>query len=169
MSQDTNIIARYHPAQIILHWIVVAAIIFQMVFHESIVRVRAAIRDGETPLYQDINFAWLHVIVGSIIFFAVIARLYLRFKLGAPAPSPKTSKIQTKAAHAVHWLLYALLLAMVITGGLTWNGVADLGGLHGALNITLFFLAVGHAVAAGINHFVRKDGTLHRMRLKSTE
>jgi superoxide oxidase len=169
MSQDTNTTARYHPAQIILHWIVVIAIVLQIVFHESIVSVSAAVRDGKNPSPQDINFAWLHLIVGSIIFFAVIARLYLRFKNGVPAPSPKTSTTQAKIAHTVHWLLYALLLAMVITGGLTWNGVAALGGLHGAINIILFFLAVGHALAAVINHFVRKDGTLHRMRLKSTE
>ncbi len=165
MSQDKNLVSRYHPAQVVLHWIVVVAIALQMIFHESIVRVSAAIRDGQTPIHQDINLAWLHVTVGTIIFFAVIARVYLRFKQGVPAPSPKTSKTQTKIAHAVHWLLYVLLLAMVITGGLTWNGVADLGRVHGALNITLFFLALGHVVAAVINHVVRKDGTLSRMRL----
>ncbi len=32
MSQDTNTTARYHPAQIILHWIVVIAIVLQIVF-----------------------------------------------------------------------------------------------------------------------------------------
>ncbi len=169
MSRYTNATARYHPAQIILHWVVVIAIVLQIAFHESIVNVSAAIHDGKTPPPQDMNFAWFHVIIGSIIFFAVIARLYLRFTQGAPAPTPGKSIIQTKIAHTVHWLLYVLLLAMVITGGLTWNGVADLGGLHGVMNIILFFLAVGHALAAVINHFVRKDGTLHRMRLKGAD
>jgi superoxide oxidase len=63
----------------------------------------------------------------------------------------------------MHWSLYGLLLAMVVTGMLTWNEIAPLGGLHFILSTALFFAALAHAAAALFNQFVRKDGTLARM------
>jgi len=64
----------------------------------------------------------------------------------------------------MHKALYGLLLAMVVTGMLTWNEIAPLGDLHFWLANALFFAALAHAAAAIFNHFVRKDGTLARMR-----
>ena len=71
--------------------------------------------------------------------------------------------MQAKIATGVHWSLYGTLIAMVITGGMTWNGDADLGYVHWLLNIVLFGLITAHAAAAMFNQFVRKDGTLARM------
>ena len=93
----------------------------------------------------------------------MLARLYLRNRYGAPGHAPGTSETQAKIATLVHWSLYGTLIAMVITGGMTWNGVADLGYVHWLLNIVLFGLITAHAAAAIFNQFVRKDGTLARM------
>ena len=61
------------------------------------------------------------------------------------------------------FLPVTVLLAMVVTGILTWNNIAALGGVHFAINVALFFLVLGHAAAAICNQLLRKDRTLRRM------
>ncbi|MFK7993074.1 MAG: cytochrome b [Granulosicoccus sp.] len=154
---------RYRPAQIILHWVVVVGVITQIAIHESIVRFTDALATGTTPGSTDTVLAWMHVSVGSTILLAVLARLYLRFRYGAPGHAPGTPPMQARMADFVHRLLYVLLLGMALTGMLTWNGIAPLGDLHFYINVVLFFVVLGHAGAAIYNQLVRKDGTLRRM------
>ena len=159
----TNAPTSYRPAQIILHWVVFAAIWVQWLFNEPMKRTIEAMQRGATPAGNDMIMAWVHVGFGSTILLAVLARLYLRFRYGTPGHAPGTSAMQAKIATGVHWSLYGTLIAMVITGGMTWNGVADMGYVHWLLNIVLFGLITAHAAAAMFNQFVRKDGTLARM------
>jgi len=153
----------YRPAQIILHWVVFAAIWVQWLFNEPMKRTLETMQNGTTPAYTDVIMAWVHVGFGSTIFVAVLARLYLRYRYGTPGHAPGTPEMQAMIATWMHRALYAAIIAMAVTGGLTWNGVADLGYVHWVLNIVLFFLITAHAAAALFNQFVRKDGTLRRM------
>lgn len=153
----------YRPAQIWLHWIVVIGVIVQIGFHDPIVAVIDARQAGLTPADADLTSAMVHVTVGSIILLAVLARLYLRFRHGVPGHAPGTSAAQARIASIMHNALYGLLLAMVVTGMLTWNDIAPLGGVHFGINVALFFAALAHGLAAIFNQFVRKDGTLARM------
>lgn len=153
----------YRPAQIWLHWIVVVGVILQIGFNEAIVAVVDAREAGQAATDADMTWAWVHVGIGFAILLAVVARLYLRLRHGVPGHAPVTSAAQAKVATIMHNALYALLLAMVITGMLTWNEIAPLGGLHFALGTALFFAALAHAAAALFNQLVRKDGTLARM------
>lgn len=155
--------AAYRPAQIWLHWIVVLGVILQISLNGAIVAVIDARDAGQAPAVSDMTWAWVHVGVGSTIFLAVIARLYLRWRYGAPGRAPGTSALQARIALIMHGALYSLLLSMVFTGMLTWNGIAPLGVLHFAINVALFFAALAHAAAAIFNQLVRKDGTLARM------
>lgn len=159
----THAPTQYRPAQIILHWFVFIAIWVQWLFNAPIKRAVEAMQSGATPASGDLNMAFVHVGFGSTILLAVLARLYLRYRYGAPGHAPGTPALQARIATAVHHTLYATLLGMVITGGLTWNGVADLGSVHQYLNILLFGLISAHAAAALFNQFIRKDGTLRRM------
>lgn len=154
----------YRPAQIWLHSIVVIGVILQIGFNEAIVAVVDAREAGQAPAAADMTWAWFHVGIGSVILLAVIARLVLRFRHGMPGHAPGTSAKQARIATLMHNALYGLLLAMVVTGMLTWNEIAPLGGLHFALSTALFFAAITHGLAALFNQFVRKDGTLARMR-----
>lgn len=154
---------HYRPAQKVLHWVVVLGVTIQIANHEAIVRVNEAVISSASATSQDTTFAWIHVSVGTIILLSVLARLYLRFKYGAPAHVPGTPPLQAKLANAMHWALYALLLGMVVTGMITWNGIAQLGDVHFYINVALFLLVLGHAGAALYNQFIRKDGTLRRM------
>ncbi|MCF1710279.1 cytochrome b/b6 domain-containing protein [Tabrizicola sp. J26] len=160
MSQTA---VAYRPAQIWLHWSVVIGVIVQIGFHDPIVAVVDAREAGQAPTASDVSLAWVHVGVGSLILLAVLARLYLRWRHGTPGHAPGTSVLQARSATLMHAVLYGLLLAMVVTGMLTWTGIAPLGGLHFAINVALFFSALVHAAAAIFNQVVRKDGTLARM------
>jgi len=159
----TNTPTSYRTAQIILHWVVFGAIWVQWLFNEPMKRTIEAMQTGTTPAHGDMTMALVHVSFGSTILLAVLTRLYLRYRYGAPGHAPGTSPMQAKIATVVHWSLYGTLIAMVITGGMTWNGVADLGYVHWLLNLVLFALITAHAAAAIFNQFVRKDGTLARM------
>lgn len=154
----------YHPAQIWLHWIVVIGVILQIGFNDAIVAVVDAREAGQAPSAPDLTSAWFHVGIGSLILLAVIARLVLRWRHGVPGHAPGTTAVQARMAGIMHNALYGLLLALVVTGMLTWNGIAPLGGLHFVLGTALFFAALAHAAAALFNQFIRKDGTLARMR-----
>ena len=156
--------AAYRPAQIWLHWIVVLGVILQISFNSAIVAVVDARQAGQAPAASDMTWAWVHVGIGSTILLAVIARLVLRWRHGVPGNAPGTPALQARIASMMHGALYGLLLAVVVTGMLTWNGIAPLGGLHSGLNMALFFAALAHAAAAIFNQFARKDGTLARMK-----
>jgi cytochrome b561 len=155
--------AIYRPAQIWLHWIVVIGVILQIGFNSAIVAVVDAREAGQAPTPDDMTWAWFHVGIGSVILIAVIARLILRRRYGAPGHAIGTSAIQARIASIMHNALYGLLFGMTVTGMLTWNEIAPLGGVHFALSTALFFAAIAHAAAAIFNQFVRKDGTLARM------
>lgn len=137
------------------------AVLIQILLHEPIVRVMQAAAIGEAPVPADKLLAWLHVGIGSIIFCALIARLYLRFTHGVPADAGSSQ--QAKAASIVHMAFYWLLIAMFITGILTWNNIAPLGSAHFITNAILFFLIIGHILAVIFNHLVRKQKVMKRM------
>jgi cytochrome b561 len=155
--------AAYRPAQIWLHWIVVIGVILQIGFNEATVAVVDAREAGEAAADADMTWAMVHVSIGFAILLAVIAWLALRFRHGVPGPAPGTPAAQGRVATLMHNALYGLLIAMVITGMLTWNEIAPLGGVHFAISTALFFAAIAHGLAAIFNQFVRKDGTLTRM------
>lgn len=155
---------HYRPLQKFLHWFVVIGVMAQIANHEAMVRVNEAVNStAATPEDTDTYLAWIHAGVGTLIFVAVVARLYMRFKYGAPGHAPGTSASQAKLADLMHKSLYVLLLAMVATGMATWNGIAPLGQVHFIINVILFFSVLAHAAAALYNQFIKKDGTMSRM------
>lgn len=129
----------------------------------------------------------LHKSLGVSVFFLVWLRLGWRLG-GGPLPVPDPAPAwQLRAADAVHWLLYALMIAMPFSGLLmsqfggrdtSWFGLftipaflpenKELAGqikeLHqDVLWPLLVLLVAGHALAALWHHVVMKDNTLRRM------
>lgn len=153
----------YRPAQIALHWFVMLGVIVQIAIHEPMVRETTAQYAGATPDPADATLAMAHGVLGTLIFGAVLARLYLRRRNGVPGHAPGTSAAQAMLAELVHNALYVCLLAMGVTGMVTRAGAANLGNLHFYINVTMFALILLHAGAALYNQFVRKDDTLVRM------
>jgi len=101
---------RYTNVAIILHWLIAAAIIFQMVL---------GWRLGDMPkgatayaLFQ------LHKSIGFTILFLSVARLAWRF-MHAPPPLPSHMKAWEKtASHLVHIGFYVIMIGLPMTGWL---------------------------------------------------
>ena len=130
-------------------------------------------------------YSW-HKWAGVTVFVLVWLRLAWRITHRPPAlPSGMPVHMQW-AAHLGHFLLYALMIAIPLSGWLmssakgvqtVWFGVLPLPDLldkdkalghllaevHEALNVGLLLLVAGHAAAALFHHVVHKDDTLRRM------
>ena len=126
-----------------------------------------------------------HKLLGFVLLWLIVARLFYRLRNGAPRDEPNLPAWQKGAAHATHWSLYLLLLAVPLSGwiGVSLYGARDIFGLfslpplsgvdqplsdkvfvwhfRGAMLILL--LAIAHIGAGLYHHFIRKDGVLRRM------
>jgi cytochrome b561 len=127
-----------------------------------------------------------HRPLGIVILVLMLLRLFWRIG-NPPPPLPATLNSAGKvAARATHWLLYALLVCIPLTGWIkagaegipvSFFGMGALPALSGdnpalaetlrtvhlLLNTTLLVLVPVHIVAALWHQFWKHDGTLQRM------
>ena len=176
MTTDTSL--RYTRTAQSLHWLM-ALMIFGLLalgFYMS-----------DLPLSPDKlqYYAW-HKWAGVSAFALVWLRLAWRITHQPPAMPDSMSTTLQWGAHAGHFLLYALMICIPVSGWLmssakgfqtVWFGVLpipdligkdkllgeNLAELHEALNIGLLLLIAGHTVAAFFHHVIHKDHTLRRM------
>lgn len=154
----------YSRAQISLHWAVALLVIYQLLFSDGMSEVWRSFRQsGVTTMTLA---AWMHIIFGMLVLAFGLWRLALRGTRGVPAGPAGESRLIRLAGAAGHWALYALMLAMPITGLLAWyGGFTSLGGLHGdILKLLLIVMIALHLVAALWHQFALKDNLLNRMR-----
>ena len=169
----------YTPVAKGLHWLMAAMILGLLAL---------GIYMHELPLSpQKLElYAW-HKWFGVTVFLLVWLRLAWRVTHRPPALPDSISPLMRLAAHAGHFLLYVLMIAIPLSGWLmssakgfqtVWFGVLpipdllgrdrELGDLlqqvHKLLNLLLMLTLAGHVVAALWHHFVLKDDTLRRMR-----
>jgi cytochrome b561 len=130
-------------------------------------------------------YAW-HKWAGVSAFLLALLRLLWRFSHRPPALPASLSKNLQLAAHAGHGLLYALMLAIPLSGWLmssakgfqtVWFGMLPipdllakdkalgdlLQGVHFSLNLLFLLILAGHIGAALKHHFIDKDDILRRM------
>ena len=162
----------------LLHWLVVLLILAM---------AWIGLTMGDLPNGPDkIATYALHKSIGITILVLVLLRLGWRLHAGAPAPVPGTPNWQDRIASLTHWALYALPLAMPISGWvlnsssgfpLQWFGLVNLPAIVGRdqelhelaenMHETLFWilitLVVLHAAAAFYHHLFQRDATLARM------
>lgn len=162
-----------------LHWLVVVLIL-------ALAIVGLTMGDlPRTPKYFWVYTA--HKSLGITVLVLVLLRLLWRWYAGAPRPVEGTPGWQHRIASVTHWLLYALILAMPLSGWLydsasglrpfklfglvtmpklvgpnefirTWSHSA-----HEILFWVLVALVVAHAGAAIYHHLFQRDATLARM------
>lgn len=127
-----------------------------------------------------------HKWIGVTVFLLMMLRLYWRMTHRPPALPESMPRWERIAAESVHYLLYALLFLIPISGWLmssakgvqtVWFGVLPLPDLvgkdkalgellhqvHELLNYTLFGVLGGHIGAALKHHFIERDDILARM------
>jgi cytochrome b561 len=167
----------YTRTAIALHWL--AGILILCGFALGLWMVDLPIAPRTLRLYG------YHKWIGITVFLLALIRLAWRAASPAPVPLPMP-EWQQRAAAVAHHLLYALMLAIPLSGWLyssaTGVQVVYLGlfplpdlvpkdkalasvlkALHATLNFTLLALIILHAGAALKHHFVDRDGVLVRM------
>lgn len=168
---------RYSSTAIALHW--ASALLVFCGFGLGLFMTGLEISPAKLRFY-----AW-HKWIGVTVFVLAAARLAWRARVPAPTMPPMPDW-QARAARAVHALLYALMLAIPVSGWLyssaTGVSVLYLGlvplpdlvakdkalagvllAVHQTLNATLACAVVLHVAAAAKHQWLDRDGLLGRM------
>jgi cytochrome b561 len=164
------------PAKII-HWLIVALLAVQYPIGWLMPDLHRGMTPGTAMTF--------HVSIGMSIL--VLTALRLAWRLTHPvAPESSLPAWQRLSSEAVHWLLYALVLATTLSGWLFasfrgWsvsffylvplpmlasdNEAAGrtVDGLHQAMELALLVTIVIHVAAALAHIFVYRDGVMQRM------
>lgn len=169
---------RYTRIAIFLHWLLALGLIGT--FALGLYMEGLPFSPNKLQLYS-----W-HKWAGMTLLTLAVLRLAWRLSHPAPALPSTMGPLARLAAHAGHWTLYLLMLAIPMSGWLmssaqgvsvVWFGVVplpdlvakntDLGAAllnaHVLLNYLLLLTVVGHVGAALHHHFIKKDTILSRM------
>ena len=161
---------RYHPVLVTLHWLI-ALLIFLALAAGFFLKGLPNDSAKWAPL-------GIHMRIGQIILFLMIARLVTRYLTKRPAPADAGHPLLNKLAVIVHGLLYVAAMGMAVAGmgtvaqaGLNVPGASlpeDFFAFparygHGYLAIVLIILIATHVGAALYHQFIRKDNLLSRM------
>ena len=177
VAEQNSETTRYSAAAIVLHWLTALLVVAGFKLGLSMV--------GLPFSRQKLQwYAW-HKWIGITIWLLTWGRLAWRWRHPAP-PMELMPAWQQRAAVVTHALLYALLVAIPLSGWLyssaTGVQVVYLGllplpdlvpkdkamadvlrGVHVTLNFTLLALVCIHGAAALKHHFVDRDAVLIRM------
>lgn len=172
MNDDTE--ARYGPVTRTLHWLMAGLIFWQLL------KFGDRIAEGEHWVGQTL-VPW-HVSIGTLVLALALIRIV--WVLAGPESRPAHDRSTAFLVRSGHFLLYAFMLLMPVTGiltmlgggyGLTAFGIeifaegekvawaAGLGSLHAPLAWTFAALIAGHVGMALIHHVVHRDDTLRRI------
>lgn len=161
----------------VLHWLM-AVLILSMLFIG--VGMVASVSERHEWLIR------IHKPLGIAILILAVVRLIVRLRNPPPPLPADLPAIQKFAAHASHWVLYALMLilplvgwAMLSAGGypvmlseslrlppifpVSATAFAILRHAHALLAILLFLTFLAHLGAALYHGLIRRDGVLRSM------
>jgi cytochrome b561 len=170
--------SRYASTAIGLHWIMAALLL-------TLFGVGLYMHDLPLSPWKLRVYSW-HKWAGLTAFFLLLVRLAWRATHRPPQLPAAMAPALRWAAHAGHGLIYALMVAIPISGWLmssakgfqtVYLGVLPIPDLldknkalgdllaqvHASLNFLLAAVVVGHAGAAVKHHFIDKDDVLTRM------
>ncbi len=173
--KSTNI--RYTSVAIGLHWITAVLIIYMLFWGEGLIKAWG----GATPANPG-----LHASLGITILILAVLRLGWRLMNPPPADVPMPAW-QSKVSHALHWLFYAVIILIPLSGmaaldnsiagkhpdfaNLTYFGLFTVphfslswfGSSHEVMTKLAIVLLILHVGAALKHQFYDKDNLLKRM------
>lgn len=153
----------YSRAQIALHWAVFLLLVSQYLLEDGISSAWRAYRRGEEAGF-DLTVP-LHVFGGIAILLLVLWRVALRLRRGAPALPAGGNPMLDRIAGITHLALYALLLALPVSGALAWfGGLTQPSEVHEAMTTALLIVSGLHILGALYHQFVLRDGLMERMK-----
>ena len=166
---------RYDRATLAFHWLTAVLVVEQW--------VGAHVIDDFAKGAPRIAARSVHISFGLFLGFVLVARLVWRVTQGRKLPPANEGFLQF-IAKGTHWLLYALLVAIVPVGmflvwtqGDSYFGLFsvpafdagnrllrhNVGELHKLLANAILIISSLHVAAALVHHFVWHDDVLLRM------
>ena len=168
---------RYHPALVVLHWLLAIMIIFGLVMGGMFL--------SKLPNDDPLKLFGLrgHMTFGIAILALMLIRLAIRWRSESPPRADAGNRLLNAVAVAVHWSLYLTVIAMAASGA----GLAVSAGLpaivfggsgeplpanfhefpprivHGILANVLTVLILAHFAGFLFHQFIRRDGLFKRM------
>jgi cytochrome b561 len=168
---------QYGTTAKVFHWLIVALLLVQYPLGWLMPDIHRGMKPGDA-------MTW-HISIGIVMLVLIVLRFAWRLTHPVP-PESSLPTWQRVGSEAMHWLLYALVLATTITGWLFasfrgWsvsflflapmpmlsagNPAAGkmIDGWHQAMEWSLL-VVIGLHVAAALTHlFVYRDRVMHRM------
>jgi cytochrome b561 len=164
---------RYHPVHVAMHWLVALLTILLLLVGSFVL--------SPTPNDQELPMLGGHKMMGVTLGLLMLIRLITRYAFKRPAEANEDNPLLRFLARAVHFLLYAGVLAMLFSGGALSNAYGldnILKGngsmpedlfiyperlMHAAFTYLMFALVAMHAGAALFHQFIKKDNLMARM------
>jgi cytochrome b561 len=183
MSANLHTSGSFTPLAKFMHWLMAA--IWIAVWGLGYVAVT-----WRTELNEHHGLTIAHKAIASTLLFLIVLRAVWRLTHPAPPLPDSMSRAMKKAAHAGHFLLYAVALIALPVSGWLWSSVADkpimvlwlfrlppltapnpdLYDLMKDIHVTLAFstgaLIVGHILVALKHGLIDKDGVMTSMMPK---
>ena len=170
----------HHPGAKALHWITALAVL-------GLLGVGLWMTDLPLGLLKLEVYGW-HKWIGLTVLVLTMVRLWWRWRHPPPPLPGALPNWERRAAHAAHWALFFLLLAMPISGwlmnsaagvGLYWFGYVPIPDLvprdpalfetlrtvHRVLSRLLMAVVALHVGAVVYHDVLRRDGIFRRMWL----
>ncbi len=183
-SPLVNTQARYGSVTRFFHWL--TALLILTLIPLGIIANGLPYETNEELAQKALLFS-LHKTLGLAMFFVALARIGWAISQAKPAPLHPGRKAETFLAELVHWLLYASLVLVPLTGWIhhaATTGFAPIwwpfgqslpfvpkddttahtfAALHIIFERVLVLSILLHVIGALKHHFFDKDGTLRRM------
>jgi cytochrome b561 len=168
---------QYGTTAKVFHWLIVALLLVQYLIGWLMPDIHRGMKPGAAMTF--------HVSFGLLVLILIVLRFAWRL-IHPVAPESSLAPWQRLSSEAVHWLLYALVLATTVTGWLFasfrgWsmsflylvpmpmlasdNAAAGrtINGLHQALEWALLAMIGFHVAAAMVHIFIYRNRVMQRM------
>ena len=168
---------QYGTTAKVFHWLIVALLFVQYLIGWLMPDIHRGMKPGAAMAF--------HVSLGLLVLILIVVRFAWRL-IHPVAPESSLAPWQRLSSEALHWLLYALVLATTVTGWLFasfrgWsmslfylvpipmlaaeNAAAGkaIDGLHQAMGWGLLAMIGFHVAAAMVHIFIYRNRVMQRM------
>lgn len=178
---------RYDAVAMIIHWVTAILMIYMVLFGEDL--MKEGEHAAEAGDLANATFEpSIHVSLGIAILLLTVLRIVWRMTHTAPPYPASMKRYEVLASRSLHGLFYVLMLAIPLTGWLTFGGflaeVPAMAGvqvfgafpvpatpvtgeafkeLHEIGSKAAMVLIILHVLAALKHQFLDRDGILKRM------
>ena len=164
VSNNSDQPSRWTALNIVLHWLIVVLIILQWLTADFMGKLLRAQSSGNDVGGTSEFLAYGHAAIGILVLLSILTRLFDRFYQGRPPHPTETPNWANLVAKITHFLLYATLIVMPLSGmAAFFGGIKPAKEVHELLWTPLLVLVAVHVVGALVNHFHYKNDVLVRM------